>query len=395
MVIRVIGSNHLLLLPSRLQQVVADKEQIFARLLSLQTRKRIRGAILLTTCNRLEIVVDTEQVDDPRLVHEILDAKADTPIHEASEAEAAHYLLRVASGLESMARGEDQILGQIREAFKTAERHDLLSPQLRLLRTQLVAAARDTRCRTGMSKSKVSVASLAVRQLQQSGRRLVVVGAGETGRLAVETLIKRGFTDLLIVNRTLLKAQNLARHFGVRAMRLSDFLTACEHNDPKPWHGVLFAVDSHRPIFFDRHARGLRMVVDVSMPSILDASVHSVPGLEVMDLDTIARCVQEEGRRREASLKVADELVKAKAKCLHRSLAEAESGTSVRFAEIFERDLDTAMQELQTVLSTQLGHLSHVDQETVRQLVLRSTRRNAHFHLKEVKELSRSSGPPG
>jgi glutamyl-tRNA reductase len=234
-----------------------------------------------------------------------------------------------------------------------------------------------------------------VRQLQQSGRRLVVVGAGETGRLAVETLIKRGFTDLLIVNRTLLKAQNLARHFGVRAMRLSDFLTACEHNDPKPWHGVLFAVDSHRPIFFDRHARGLRMVVDVSMPSILDASVHSVPGLEVMDLDTIARCVQEEGRRREASLKVADELVKAKAKCLHRSLAEAESGTSVRFAEIFERDLDTAMQELQTVLSTQLGHLSHVDQETVRQLVLRSTRRNAHFHLKEVKELSRSSGPPG
>jgi glutamyl-tRNA reductase len=389
MVIRVIGSNHRLTPPSQLQGAVACREAIFARLLTMQSAGRIRGAILLGTCNRLEIIIDTDREDDPGLPHGLLAEHTDIPRHDLYDAAASHYLLRVATGLESMVRGEDQILGQLRAAFKRADEHGLLSPTLRVLRTDLIAAARDLRQRTGLVKSKVSVASLAARQLERGGTRFAVVGAGETGRLAVEALIKRGFTDLLVVNRTVQRAAALARHFGLEAMALSDFLTAAEARTIQ-LDGVLFAIDSPLPVFELRHVGDIEVLVDVSMPSVIDGPVREAQGVEVIDLDRIAVLVESESDRRQARFGTAEELVRAKAGHLHQRLIAVHSGAEVHLSQILERHLDNAMQELHTVLTTKLSHLSDIDQEQVRQALVRAAKRNAHIHLKDVRELSRS-----
>jgi glutamyl-tRNA reductase len=101
-----------------------------------------------------------------------------------------------------------------------------------------------------MAKSTVSVASLATRQLEAHGQRIAIVGAGETGRLAIESLIKRGFTKLTIVNRTFQRADALAQHFNIQALSLADFLSISETSDKPDWDSVLFAIDSEQPVFF-------------------------------------------------------------------------------------------------------------------------------------------------
>lgn len=387
---RVIGSNHRLTPPSQLQLAVACKEEIFACLLDLQASYRINGAILLATCNRIEIILDTSPKNYDGLDEAILGEHANMVLHEFTGADATHYLLRVATGLESMVRGEEQILGQLREAFKMAEEHGLLSSTLRNLRTQLMAAARETRQRAGMARCRVSVAALAARQLEPTGRRFAIVGAGETGRLAIEALINRGFSNLTIVNRTFERATSLARHFGIEAMSLADFLEQSQHYGPKPWDAVLLAIESRGPIFFARHAANLRAVVDVSMPSVLDDSIREVDGLEVFDLDSIAKLVDAETGRRLTTLETAESMVRARSRALHDNLISATEGSRAHLGQIMEQHLDTARQELQDVLGNKLSHLSNVDQELVRDVIIRTTKRNAHLHLKDVRNLSKS-----
>jgi glutamyl-tRNA reductase len=386
MTIRVIGSSHHLAPPSRLQEAVSQKERLLGRLVRLRTENRINGAILLATCNRLEVVLDVNE--HPRSVtHEdLLGAGVALACHEFGGSEATQYLLRVATGLDSMVRGEDQILGQWREAFKQAQTHGLLSPVLRVLRTQLVATARETRQQTGLTKIHVSVASLAARQIEQSGQDVVVLGAAETGRLAVETLVKRGKCRITLVNRTASRAEALARHFGIEAMSLEEFLSVAE-TAPR-WSGILAAVNSKQPLLDARHVRGMKMIVDVSMPSVIAENVRSVDGLTVLDLDAIAKIVQDEGQRRTAALDTAEDIVVGRARALHVALTETGGGTHL--ARIVEQHVETAMQELQSLLETKLRHLSDGDQDQVRQAVLRTTRRNAHLHVQDVRERSRA-----
>ena len=385
---RVFGSSHRRAAPSALQNLVARKAETLATLLAMQSEGRLRGAVLLGTCNRLEVVIDAAEFEAD--LPQRLFPGAEITLHDHHDADATEYLLRVATGLESMVLGEEQILGQLRDAFKTAESHGLLSPALRVLRTRLVAAARDTRAAAGLARCNVSVASLAARQLTRAGRRFVILGAGETGRLAVETLVKRGFTDLLIVNRTRSRAEGLARHFGGRAASLREFLDPEWRASQPAFDGMLCAIASPQPIVDAELLKGAQMVVDVSMPSVLDDSVRSAQDLEVLDLDGIAQLVNEEGTRRENSADVASELVRAKARTLHDELEAASSGQGADLGKIVEQHIEAATRELQSMFASQLRHLSDTDQEHVRRAVLRAAKHNAHLHVRDVRELTRT-----
>ncbi|MCH7621892.1 MAG: glutamyl-tRNA reductase, partial [Chloroflexi bacterium] len=129
----VLGLNHRTAALDLRERLTIEKEQL-APSLDLLSRY-VEHGVIVSTCNRLEIVLDEDA--DTTEVRALL---SDVPIHEVSGEDATVYLLRVATGLESMVRGEDQILGQLREAFKLAESHCLLSPSLRILRTRRIEA---------------------------------------------------------------------------------------------------------------------------------------------------------------------------------------------------------------------------------------------------------------
>lgn len=387
MALWVLGSSHRLTAPSRLQTAVSRQEEILGQLIALQAEGTICGAVLLATCNRLEVVLDAEP--DPGSLG-LFDDLTDVALHQLRDQEAVIYLLRVAAGLESMVRGEDQILGQLREAFKVAASHCLLSSPLRMLRTRLFEAAREIRKRTGLSQSRVSVAALAARKLAGAPGtnigRLAVIGAGETGRLALETLVRCGHENLLVVNRTYDRARALARHFGCEAMSLRDFLAARARSDAPRLGGILSAVHTQEPVLHAAHVRGVRLLIDVSMPSALASDVHDVPGLEVLDLDAIAKMVAVEDARRNHNLEVADDLVRSRGKHLYKTLSGGRNGLHT----VVNQHVDGALSEWTAAVRTKLRHLCKDDQEQVRQLVLRAARRNAHLHLTDLKQLVHS-----
>jgi glutamyl-tRNA reductase len=387
MALWVLGSNHRLAAPSRLQAAVSRQEEILGQLVSLQAEGTICGGVLLATCNRLEVILDAEPSPDSLQLFDGLEGVA---MHQLRDEEAVIYLLRVASGLESMVRGEDQILGQLREAFKVAASHCLLSAPLRMLRTRLFEAARDIRKRTGLSRSRVSVAALAARHLARVSGPLAVIGAGETGRLALETLVRSGHKDLLVVNRTYDRARALAQHFGCEAMSLRDFLAARARSDAPHLDGILSAVHSQEPVLHAAHVRGVSLLIDVSMPSALAPDVREVPGLEVLDLDAIAGLVLAEDTRRNHNLEIADDLIESRGKHLYKTLTGGTQGLQHGLQMVINQHVDSALNEWTTAVRTKLKHLCEDDQEQIRQLVLRAARRNAHLHLTDLKQLVHS-----
>ncbi len=262
-----IGSDFSRVPPSQLRALSQDSERIRTRLVELRASGRILGGFLLSTCNRVEVLLDLPAEHDSLVspddvARTVLGDVGDLPLRQLHGQDCVRHLLSVATGLESMVLGEEQILGQLSRSFALSEE----------LRTRVMAAARDLRRRTGLTRADRSVGAVAADELVEAGPSLMVVGAGETARLALDVLRRRGVTNVWIVNRTLDKAEALARHHGGRALSLEEFL-----RHPPEVDGILFAVHSERPLLTAERCTGrLRRVVDVSQPSACAASQASM-----------------------------------------------------------------------------------------------------------------------
>ncbi len=247
-----------------------------------------------------------------------------------------------------------------------------------MLRTRILASARDIRQRTGLADTRVSVACVGARRLIQAGSRLAVVGVGEMGRHALEVLARLGSRDVLVVNRTLSKAAKLAAHYGYRAQSLAEF-----RRNPPPLDGVLLAVTSPEPILNSEMVPGLRLAVDLSLPSVLAADLGEQCGLTILRLDDIGKIASTEAHERAAAADLAEKLILARAKQIHR---EIDSGR-VNLGSVIDRHVTNAMDELELAFRGNLAHLSDADQNSLRQVLDRLARRNAHFHIQDLKEL--------
>ncbi len=382
-----IGSDFSRVPPSRLRDLSQDSERIRTRLVELRASGRILGGFLLSTCNRVEVLLDLPSEHDSLVspddvARTVFGDVGDLPLRQLHGQDCVRHLLSVATGLESMVLGEEQILGQLSRSFTLSEELGLMSRALHMLRTRVMAAARDLRRRTGLTRVDRSVGAVAADVLVQSGPTLMVVGAGETARLALDVLRRRGVADVWIVNRTLDKAEALARHHGGRALSLDEFL-----RQPPEVDGILFAVHSDRPLLTaDRCPKRLRRVVDVSQPSVLDPSVRAVEDLEVVDLDALGALLADEAARLEEVAALGRSQVTAQAECIWGQVANP----GADLGRVVDLHVESAQEELQRALRGPLAHLGETEQEAIRQLVLKTAKRNAHFHLKDLRQLARS-----
>ncbi|MEY2981940.1 MAG: hypothetical protein RL562_2167 [Planctomycetota bacterium] len=382
-----IGSDFSRVPPSRLRDLSQDSERIRTRLVELRASGRILGGFLLSTCNRVEVLLDLPSEHDSLVspddvARTVFGDVGDLPLRQLHGQDCVRHLLSVATGLESMVLGEEQILGQLSRSFTLSEELGLMSRALHMLRTRVMAAARDLRRRTGLTRVDRSVGAVAADVLVQAGPTLMVVGAGETARLALDVLRRRGVADVWIVNRTLDKAEALARHHGGRALSLDEFL-----RQPPEVDGILFAVHSDRPLLTaDRCPKRLRRVVDVSQPSVLDPSVRAVEDLEVVDLDALGALLADEAARLEEVAALGRSQVTAQAECIWGQVANP----GADLGRVVDLHVESAQEELQRALRGPLAHLGETEQEAIRQLVLKTAKRNAHFHLKDLRQLARS-----
>jgi glutamyl-tRNA reductase len=267
-------------------------------------------AVCLSTCNRTELYLASEAADDAEDKAEAallaLEAELGPALYRLRDEAAALHLFRVAAGLDSMVPGEGEILGQVRAAHDVGAAGPILD---RLFRHAL-HAGKKARTETAIGESPASVSSAAAALAEQvfgdlRDRAVLVIGAGETGELAVKSFVARGATIAYVANRTPERAQELTARFGGIAIALAEVERSLEHAD------VVLSSTSMPGWTLTRaqvgrtvHARRGRalFLIDLAVPRDLDPAIHELDGCYLYDIDDLEAVVAETlaGRRREA-----------------------------------------------------------------------------------------------
>ena len=227
----VLGINHQTAPVSLRERVAFSADTVPAALDALKTLPQVQEVALLSTCNRTELYAVSN--DDGQALADWLATHPDDVgdlhayLYRHRDADAVRHLFRVATGLDSLVLGEPQILGQVKDAWATARHAGTLGSQLDRLFQHAFTTAKRARTDTRIGANPVSVASAAVRLAQESFARLedstvLMIGAGETIELAARHLVQARAKRLLVANRTLAHAQELASRHGGFALPLSE-----------------------------------------------------------------------------------------------------------------------------------------------------------------------------
>ncbi len=310
MTLWVLGINHQTAPVDLRERVAFDAGNLPVALASLRALSEVSEAALLSTCNRTELYAIAR--DSESLTH-WLSTQAeglDAYLYRYSDADAVRHLFRVATGLDSMVLGEPQILGQVKDAWVTARENGAMGSRLDRLFQQTFAVAKRARTDTRVGANPVSVASTAVRLAQNSFARLdestvLLVGAGETIELAARHLSEGKVRRLLIANRTLAHAQELATRHGGYALPLGELDRHLAEAD------VVFSATASREPILTRtlvaNALGKRkhkpmLLFDLAVPRDIEQSVAELGDAYLYTVDDLERAVEDNRRgRREAA----------------------------------------------------------------------------------------------
>ncbi|MEO1204459.1 MAG: glutamyl-tRNA reductase, partial [Pseudomonadota bacterium] len=220
MPLKILGLNHNTAPVEIREQVVFAGPEIGEALSHVRALDGVDEAVLLSTCNRTEFYVMSDDAGHQRLnawLHDSrnLDQDFQESLFELNGDSAIRHIFRVACGLDSMVLGETQILGQLKDAYRDAEGVGTVGQQLSRLFQHTFSVAKKVRTDTEIGASPVSVASAAVNLAQQffanfSKRTALLVGAGVTVELVAKHLVGKGIGRLFVANRSIGNAQELA-----------------------------------------------------------------------------------------------------------------------------------------------------------------------------------------
>ena len=314
---------------------------------SLASSPGIREGLILSTCNRVELLTVQDTVQDAtatapdllRFFHEYFAVPAATirpHVYEFREREAVRHLFRVASSLDSMVVGEPQILGQVKESYSVAREVGAVSPtsagggQLDRLLQSAFTVAKKVRTETQIGSSSVSIASVAVDLARKifgslAGKHVLLVGAGKMSELAVRHLIQQGATSILICNRTEDRARKIAAQFQSSGQFQEEGITtevipydALYAQAPRadivitstgaPQH--LFTA-AHGQQFIQRRRGRPMFFIDIAVPRDVDPRMNKVEGCFVYDIDDLQQVAAANLSDRSREAQAAEQIITA------------------------------------------------------------------------------------
>lgn len=295
-------------------------EETAAPLQKLVADDEIDEAVLVSTCNRVEVLVLTRNVDAAKhrlrsffrrdlAGEDVGEATLAETLYTHRDADAVRHLLRVASALDSMVVGEPQILGQVKDAYRQAVECGASGPILDRLFQRAFATAKRVRTHTRVAEGPVSVARVAVGLASQifedfRDKHALLIGAGEMIEMALSALRKEGLEDIAVANRTAERAGALAVRFGATAHGLDELpallaradvvLTSIGGSEP------LLTPDVMRTAVGERRARPV-FVIDIGVPRNADPAIDALDQVFRYDIDDLAAVADAnaEGRQRE------------------------------------------------------------------------------------------------
>ncbi len=291
----------------------------------LDLRSHVSEGVILSTCNRTEIyTVATEPETTAQAIIRFLSqfhhlsAESFAPhLYNYQDTHAVRHLFRVASGLDSMILGESQILGQVRDALTaSADAHPPGVPLSRLFHYAL-RAGRRVRDETDIGRNALSVSYAGVRLAQRvmgdlKSKSVLLVGAGEAGRLVARALRTVGVESLLISNRTLARAEGLAQELHGQAIPFDNIHHATGQCDivisSTDAPEVIFTYNEVAQAVAGREDRPL-FFFDLAVPRDVDLSMEGLPGVHLFNIDDLEAIAEENRQGREKSAQAAEAIV--------------------------------------------------------------------------------------
>jgi len=323
MTILCVGLNHESAPLPVLEAANLPQDRMASFLREFRTSDEVQEIAGLSTCNRTEFYLVAEE--SRRVREELLgrfqeqsqsgELKDFSYTHRNDQ--AARHLFRVAAGIDSLIVGESQILGQLRHAYELAMESGCIGGMLNSLMVRAISFGRRVRTLTEIGKGNVSVASVAVKAAQEvfpdlCGKRLLVIGAGETARLASEHFRKQGLGDIAVTNRTEERAGIMARSLGGRVVPLDRMQSAVEESDivlcaAGAPHYILTR-SGLKPMLAQRRGRPM-VLIDLSMPRNIDPLCGDLEGVRLTSLEDLEAIADENRGQRVSEITQVESMI--------------------------------------------------------------------------------------
>jgi glutamyl-tRNA reductase len=320
-----IGVNHETA-PVEVRELLSfGEEELDKAVHDIQAIKTIKESLVLSTCNRVEILFTTEREKEAKesiiafLSHVSGIARNELKpllyIHD--DQEAIRHIFRVGASLDSMIVGEPQILGQVKEAYRIAVDHKSSSVILNRLMHRTFSLAKRIRTNTGIAGSPVSISFAAVELAKKifgdlKGKGVLVIGAGEMAELAATYLLNNKIAQILVTNRTFSRAVELAEHFRGKAISFDEIeshllevdivITSTASPEPiisYPQVRRIMKGRKNRPLFF----------IDIAVPRNVESRVNELDNVFVYDIDDLKEIIDDNISKRQAEAAKAERMV--------------------------------------------------------------------------------------
>ncbi|MGH3376244.1 MAG: glutamyl-tRNA reductase [Actinoallomurus sp.] len=291
--ILVVGLSHRSAPVTLLERTTVTADELVKLLHDVHQTASVDGAIVVSTCNRIEVYADVDKFHaGVSSISELLARHSGVPLDELSrhlyvhyEERAVQHIFSVACGLDSMVVGEGQITGQLRSALKIAQANDTLDRALGEVVQQALRVGKRARNETGIDRAGASLVSVGLsRAGSLEGRRALVVGAGSMSALAVATLARAGIGEVVIANRTYERGAHLARSVEVpaRAIELADLRPALAEADI-----VVSCTGSTGLVITPDMIETPLFLLDLALPHDVDPAVRDLPGVTLVGLSDL------------------------------------------------------------------------------------------------------------
>lgn len=401
MSIILIGVNHKTAPVEIRERLAFDDAACAAGLRALVDGEVVREGLIVSTCNRVEILSATtnEQSDlGAGRVTQFLDTSGQLPpgflndhLYRHTDEEAVRHLFRVASSLDSMVVGEPQVLGQVRHAYSLAVEAGTAGRILNRLVHHTFRVAKRVRNETGIAASAVSISYMAVELGKKifgslKGSTVMLIGAGEMAELSAKHLVSAGASRVLIANRTEAAARQLANQIGAATTVPFDQLDENLHEADL----VICSTGAPNYVLTEEHVRKATSrrrkrptcLIDISVPRNIDPATANVRNVFLFDVDDLENVISSNIREREREAERAELIVESEVMQFQQSLRLMDIGPSI--GALREKFQEVARAELARQRK-KLGSLTKEQEAAVESLLMSTVNKISHPLLNQMR----------
>lgn len=385
------------------ERLAIGEDSLPEALRNLHSGFSMRESLIISTCNRVEVIAHGPAPAAIRgIVRDFLSTRfgfsssaLDSFLYSLRRQDLVKHVFRVASSLDSLAVGEPQILGQLKNAYGTACQVGSAGTYLNSLMPRAFFVAKRVRTETRIAQSAISVSSVAVELARKifgdlKGKHVLLLGAGQMSELAAQSLLKCGIQRVFIANRTDAHSRELAGRVGGTVISFADLDRALVASD------IVIVSTSSREYLLNREQmqetirkrkNSPLFIVDISVPRNVDPAVNEIESIFLYDIDDLQSVIDSnlEERRREAES--AEKIVAQEVENYFQSVHRNQVGPLI--GNLRSRIEEICLEELEGSRSS----LSQQDYQRLERAMLRAAHRIAHPLIMEIKRANESSGP--